>query len=236
MAAAVAPIIDRLRLAIARAVPERARDLAAGLGLSPQGLQTLAMLRNAMPDRIVDRVGIGAVFVYTPPEEVELALVELAGKSLIVAGESDTVCLSNRGRASITELYAITSLVVDELWAGHEDLSNKLADLAERAVAAAARTGGPAFAVMAPPWEPPGASTAMLLAERLTSLRFHRFDAHVAAWSSAGLTVDEVRNLLPGDQRDAIEADTNQRAGAPYEALTPGERFALCTGLGALRN
>lgn len=236
MAAAVAPVLDRLRLAVARGVPERARSLAARLDLSPQGLQTLSMLRNAMPNRVVDRAGIGAVFVYTPPEQVEEALRELAGKSLISASESGAVVLSDRGRESLAELYTITAPFVDELWAGHEHLSNKLAGLAHRVVVAAAGTGGPAFAVMAPPWEPPGASSAMLLAERLTPLRFHRFDAHVAAWRAAGLTVDEVRTLPPGHQRDAIEADTNHRAGAPYEALTPGERFALCAGLGALPN
>lgn len=223
-------------MAVARGVSERARDLAARLDLSPQGLRTLLMLRNAMPDRVVDRAGIDAVFVYTPTEQVEAAVMELAAKSLIEAGESGAVVLSDRGRESLTELYAITTLFVDELWAGHEDLSNNLAELTHRAFAAGASTGGPAFAVMAPPWEPPDTSVMMLLAERLTPLRFHRFDAHVAAWRSAGLTVDEVRSLPPGDQRDAIEVDTNQRAGASYAALTPGERFALCTGLGALPN
>lgn len=235
VAAALAPIIDRLRLAVARRVQEQARELAARLDLSAQGLQTLSMLRNAMPNRIVDRAGISAVFVYSPPELLEAAVMELAGKSLI-AIEHGTVVLRDRGRESLAELYAITISIIDELWTGREDLSNKLAGLANRAVAAAAATGGPAFAVMAPPWEPPDASMAMLLAERLTPLRFHRFDAHVAAWKSAGLTVEAVRNLPPGDQRDAIEADTNERAAAPYEALTPTERFELCAGLGALAN
>jgi hypothetical protein len=163
-------------------------------------------------------------------------VAELAGGSFIAADESGTVALSDRGREAVAELYAVTARLVDELWAGHEDLSNKLAALAHRAVAAAAGTGGPAFAVMAPPWEPPDASAAMLLAERLTPLRFHRFDAHVAAWRSAGLTVETVQDLPPGDQRDEIEAETNERAGAPYEVLTPSERFELCTGLGALPN
>ncbi|MDP1820138.1 MAG: hypothetical protein Q8K58_09650 [Acidimicrobiales bacterium] len=76
----------------------------------------------------------------------------------------------------------------------------------------------------------------MLLAERLTPLRFHRFDAHVAAGRSVGLTAETVQDLPPGDQRDVIEAETNARAGAPYEVLTPSERFELCAGLGALPN
>jgi hypothetical protein len=65
-------------------------------------------------------------------------------------------------------------------------------------------------------------------------LRFHRFDAHVAAWTAAGLTAAEVQALPPGPERDAIEAATNERAAAPYEALSRAERFAFVAGLGAL--
>jgi hypothetical protein len=232
----MAPILDRLRMAVARRVPERAQDLAAELGLTSQGMQTLSMLRNLMPDRVVDRTGIDAVFTYTPAEHVMAAIEELIGNSLITAADSGEVVLSDRGRESIAALYALTMPVIDALWAGHEVRADKLAELARRAVDAAAATGGPAFAVMAPPWAPAGASMSVLLAERLTALRFHRFDAHIAAWRSAGLTVDAVRDMPPGDRRDAIEADTNERAGAPYEALTPAERFELCAGLGALPN
>ncbi|MDP1820137.1 MAG: hypothetical protein Q8K58_09645 [Acidimicrobiales bacterium] len=142
VAAAVAPVIDRLRLAVASRVPERARDLAVRLNLSPQGLQTLAVLRNAMPDRVVDRAGIDAVFVYTLHQQVEAAVAELVGESLIAAHESGTVALNDRGREVVAELYAVTGLLVDELWADHEDLSNKLAALVHRAVAARRAPGG----------------------------------------------------------------------------------------------
>ena len=236
VAAAVAPMLDRLRLAVARRVPERAQALATRLDLSPHGLQTLSMLRNLMPDREIDRAGSDAVFTYTPRAQVLAAGEALTEKSLITPGDRGEVVLSDRGRESVAELYALTAPIIDELWASHEDLSNKLAELARRAVAAAAATGGAAYAVMAPPWEPAEASMKMLLAERLTALRFHRFDAHIAAWRAVGLTVDAVRNLPPGQQRDAIEADTNERAGAAYEALTPDERFEFCAGLGALPN
>jgi hypothetical protein len=74
----------------------------------------------------------------------------------------------------------------------------------------------------------------VVLAERLTPLRFHRFDAHVAAWRAAGLTVEQVVALGPGPERTAIEEATNLAAARPYEVLTPAERFDLCAGLGAL--
>jgi hypothetical protein len=76
----------------------------------------------------------------------------------------------------------------------------------------------------------------MVAAERLTALRFHRFDAHVAAWKAAGLTGEEVASLPPGSQREAIEAETNRRAAAPYEALEPGERVDFLGALAALPN
>lgn len=232
VAAGLAPIIDRLRISIARRVPERAGELAGRLDLSPSAMQTFSMLRNAMPDRTVERAGLRAVFAYTPAEQVEAAVAELAQRSLLTAVEGGALALTDDGRERMTELHAALAATVDELWAGHE--VTRLAALADRAVAAAATTGGPAFAVVAPPWEPPGASTALLLAERLTPLRFHRFDAHVAAWRSAGLTAESVQHLPPGEARDAIEATTNELAAAPYEALTPAERFELCVGLGAL--
>ena len=77
---------------------------------------------------------------------------------------------------------------------------------------------------------------AMRLAEHLTSLRFHRYDAHVGAWRAEGLTVDEVQALAPGPVRDRIEAETNRRAAPPYAALDPAGRLELLAGLGALPN
>ena len=144
--------------------------------------------------------------------------------------------LGARGRECVVELYRVMAAIVDELWAGHEALVTSLAGLADRAVRAAEATGGPAFGVMAPPYEPEGATTAALLAERLTPLRFHRFDAHVAAWQAAGLTADEMRALAPGSRRDEIEEETNRRAAAPYAALDAAERLQLVAGLGALPN
>ena len=72
------------------------------------------------------------------------------------------------------------------------------------------------------------------MSERLTGLRFHRFDAHVAAWRAAGLTPDQIKALRNGPARTAIEADTNRRAATPYAALDPAERLELLAGLGAL--
>jgi len=40
--------------------------------------------------------------------------------------------------------------------------------------------------------------------------------------------------MAAGPARDAIEVETNRRAGQPYAALTPDERLTLLAGLAAL--
>ena len=59
-------------------------------------------------------------------------------------------------------------------------------------------------------------------------------DAHAAAWQAAGLTSATIRQMAAGPARDAIEVETNRRAGQPYAVLTPDERLTLVAGLAAL--
>jgi hypothetical protein len=68
----------------------------------------------------------------------------------------------------------------------------------------------------------------------LSVLRYHRADAHAAAWQAAGLTADAMIQLPEGPLRAAIEEETNRRAGVPYAALSIDERVALLAGLAAL--
>ena len=46
---------------------------------------------------------------------------------------------------------------------------------------------------------------AALLLNRLGTLRYHRADAHAAAWAEAGHTAASIQALGPGPARDAIE-------------------------------
>ncbi|MFC0098679.1 hypothetical protein ACFFKH_14255 [Micromonospora marina] len=112
----------------------------------------------------------------------------------------------------------------------------RLADLVGRVLTHAQASGGPVFRAMSPPYEPEGASPALLLVTRLGSLRHHRADAHRAAWRAAGLTADEIRALPDGPRRAAIEADTDRRDEPAYAALTEAERWELLSGLAALPN
>jgi len=236
VAAAIAPIIDRLRVSIARRVSQRIEDLTVRFELAPAAAQMLSMLRNTMPDRIVTQDHLLAVYAYSPPSDVIERVTALVQAGLIVEFGDDRLQLGDRGRQFLSNLRERTAVIIDDLWSEHQDLVPRLAELAEWLVASARETGGAAFGVMSPPYEPKGASDAMLLAERLTPLRFHRFDAHVAAWRAAGLDASEVQSLGPGALRDSIEDATNRRAGILFEVLTRQERFVLCTGVGTLPN
>jgi hypothetical protein len=203
-------------------------------GLTRAEAQVMSILPNLLPDRVADVSSVHAAFLYSPVNETHAALSALAAAGLIAARGTDHMVVTDRGRDFLLELRSVMQGIIEELWAQHHALASTLAELAARAVEAAARNSGPAFKLVSPPYEPAGTPPATLLAERLTPLRFHRYDAHAAAWRQAGLTVVEVQALPSGLTRDAIEADTNTRAAAPYTALTPAERLLLCTGLSML--
>nr|BFE81189.1 hypothetical protein GCM10020093_037900 [Planobispora longispora] len=104
---------------------------------------------------------------------------------------------TDRALAFIAELYGIHAAATAGLWAAHADRLPLLTGLAGRLLTAAARGGGPAFAQVSPPHEPPGTPDGVLLFNRLAALRLHRADAHAAAWSGAGLTAGQIVAMPP---------------------------------------
>jgi len=176
-AAAIAPAIDRVRLGIARRIPEAAGSLMERVGIGQPAAYVLGMLRNTMPDRAVPREAVHAVHLYTPIDEVEASLDRLKRAGLIEPVE-ESVRLTGLGKEVVEEVFRISASIVEGLWEGHEDVVEELDPLTARLAAAAQESGGPASSVMAPAYEPAGASRSLVVAERLTPLRFHRFDAH----------------------------------------------------------
>ncbi|GLZ33003.1 hypothetical protein Lesp02_51910 [Lentzea sp. NBRC 105346] len=80
-----------------------------------------------------------------------------------------------------------------------------------------------------------GDHPAARLWDQLRALRYHRADAHAAAWQAEGLTVDGVRALKDDDPiRARIEAATDRMASRPYRALSRADRAALLATLRAL--
>lgn len=230
----VAPVIDRLRNALVRSITVHRDALFQEFGVGEGAGLTMGMLRNALRARPVTRAQLRAVLRYLPPDQVDAGADDALAAGL-VEGEG-ALAVTDRGRLFLDRLYSAGSSFVAECWSGHEERVERLLELTETVLDAAMAMGGPAFAVMSPPYEPPGAPAAMRLAERLTPLRFHRFDAHIAAWEAEGLTVEEVQALPAGPVRDRIEEETNRLAAPPYAALDPVGRLELLGGLGALPN
>jgi hypothetical protein len=234
VAGLVAPAIDRLRLAIAHALREWIIESSREQGLDPTMGMIIGHLRNLGPGRAATRAALQTVFIYHPAAAVDAGIEALVGISVLEAVADDSVRLAPRGVELVGQMHRRSDVVAEDFWGAQPQVVS-LNALAGRALDGARNDGGLAFSVMAPPPEPMGATDAAILAERLTGLRFHRFDAHIAAWRGAGLTVDEVTALPPGSSRDAIEADTNRRASTPYAALSSDERLEFLGALAALR-
>ena len=234
MAAAVAPHIDRLRMAIVRSMGARADDLSERTGVSASSLPVLSMLRNTMPDRAVATDDIFEVFLYTPPDLVRASLEHLIGAAAIEPVSGSRVRLAEAGRSVITWMHGQVQDLLDRLWAGHDDLVARTLPLVELAYEAAIADGGATLRVVSPVADPVDASAALRLAERLTPLRFHRFQAHATAWRTEGLTAEQAQALELGPLRDQIEAETNRLAARPYSALDPRQRRELREALAAL--
>lgn len=230
-AADIAPCLDRARLAIVAFLRSKADGLSQRYGIAPPALQTLGMLRNTLPDRAVAIDDVLDLFVYAPPEQIRDSLEQLGTARALEPSGDGRVVVTATGRDILTTMYELSQQFVDARWADHAELVAQLLPIADRACAAATTSGGAGVRVVAPVYDPPGASAPILLAERLTPLRFHRFDAHVDAWRSAGLTVEEIQGLEPGPLLDQIETETNRWAAAPYCGLSPDEREQLLRGL-----
>jgi hypothetical protein len=231
-AALVAPVVERLTLAVV----QRAMAQAAGTPLPSaapaDAMRMFGQLRTALLIRPVTAEGLAAVYRYRDRADIRRDVDALVAAGLVEPAGDGGVRASQRGRMMLTQMYNVSTTVADELWAHRKASLAELADLAAGLVQAGLATGGKAYATMAPPYEPPDASPGLLLHSRLSVLRYHRQDAHAAAWHAAGHTSTTITQLPAGAERDAIEADTNRRDSPPYTSLTPDRRLAFLAGLG----
>jgi hypothetical protein len=232
-AAAIAPELDRLRLTVADRVKGPGLAVAAAHGIEAPAMMIAAYLRNVYPDRPFDPHGVLAVFTYQSVDQAQAGLDALVATGHLSAVTPTAFELTASGRSLLHDVVRAGDRVAADLWSAAPGL-DAITSLAERAVAAI-DDGGDTVAVMAPSiGNPAGHSRAGWFSELLSALRFHRFDSHIAAWQAAGLTLEQIKNLGPGPERDAIEADTNRRAATPYRALTSAEREHLLAGLASL--
>jgi hypothetical protein len=219
---------------VIRASVERAGRQVLAYGVAIDALDIVGQLRTGLAARPVSAAGLAAVYRYRNADEFRRNLDALASAGIIELGNDGAIRATGTGRALLDLMYESGAEAAAELWSGHRETVAGLTELAGRLVVAAADTGGDAYAAVAPPYEPPGASPELLLHHRLAVLRYHRADAHAAAWQAAGHTVDTIRGLADEPERERIEAETNRRAGRPYATLSAADRSRLVSGLTGL--
>lgn len=197
--------------------------------------------RLAAPGGTVDGPGFAAVTRYRDPATCQRAVDKQVAHGMVQRAPDGGFCATERGLAFLAELYQVHGEVTEELWAGHDDRVVRLVAALGRLLGYAlllAETedpgAGSAFDAMAPPYEPEGTPPGVLLLNRLGTLRYHRADAHAAAWTAAGHTAASITDLPPGPERLAIEQETDRRAAGPYTVLTAEERLSMLADLAAL--
>ena len=230
-AAVVAAEVDRCRLAVALGIEDASAQLASEHGLVGPGGYVFSMLRNTLPDREVAVDDMRRLFIYDEaayvqvlPELVTLGLVSVRHRS---------VALTPSGRTLMLRLHDVSAEVADSLWLDRLAEVEVVVWLIDRVLAGSPPRGG-GYAVLAPIFAPDGASACAVLAEQLSAVRFHRFDAHVDAWLSRGLTAQGVRELDDDTLRAEIEADTNVRNAALWAVLDHSERDRVLKLLSSL--
>jgi hypothetical protein len=235
-AALVAPAIDRLfvaGMAASRAGggPELTQRYG---GRAAIGYLIDFRTRLAAPGGVVDAAGFAAVNRYRDPVQCQRALDKQVAHGTVHRRADGSFEATDRGRAYLTDLYALHQVVTGQLWGERGERVARLVETLGELLSAATASGGPAFGTMAPPYEPDGTAPEVLLLNRLGTLRYHRADAHAAAWTAAGHTAQSITLLRPGPERLAIEQETDRRAAEPYEVLSPEQRLAFLADLAAL--
>ncbi|MGR6913410.1 hypothetical protein ACU635_04075 [[Actinomadura] parvosata] len=225
-AAAIAPVIGAANVNVHASAARAVADLARTSGLTP-GL--LSDLRFTLPLRPLTRAGLAVIDRYGTAASREHDLREHLRQHTLSEDGDGTLRLTGKGLEFVHRLYDVHAATAGRIWAAH-DLRG-LAELAVRVLESAERLPGGALELVAPPYEPEGAEPGLLLFNRLAVVRYHRADAHAAAWRAAGLSAAEIVGLPDGPLRAGIEAETNRRAAVPYRSLSDEERDTLYDGL-----
>jgi 8-oxo-dGTP pyrophosphatase MutT (NUDIX family) len=218
--ARLAAQIERVFVGAMRRMPDLAggRELVRGFGGSA-AVGGLIEFRTALgwPGRWVTEPEALEVARYRDHDQLRTAVRGHAEAGMLELDGSGAFRATARGHEFLTALAGHQARALDSWWA--DAPVRRVAPLLRVLLDAAAATGGPAWHAMAPAYEPAGAPTALLVLNRLGTLRYHRADAHARAWRAAGQTAAGMAALPPGPQRDAIEVGTNRAAAAPYRAL-----------------
>ena len=239
-AAVTAAEVDRVVIGVHRSVGDVARSQIKE-AVSAIGLQSVAYWSDLavfmVEGRLTDEL-VRTRYRYSATS-AEAAIAELREKGLLGAGGRPSDSL----QSAISVIESSRIATAADLWASN----SHLAAIASDAAVMLRRGRGPLVEPYRALSEP--TDTVALLWHRLIGLRYLRADAHASAWHEAGLTAAEVVDLTAAWQeepvdspqpqlvaqgfltpsgmiaaagvelREGIEAETNRRSEACYQAL-----------------
>lgn len=234
----VAPVVSRVFVAGMRAAA--AADHDRSLMDTYGGAKVIGYvidLRNPLADgRRISMSGLRGLYRYTEPAEISATIDRSVTGGLLRRDTDGSVEATDIGRQFLADLFDQQADVLTARW--NPTAIQRINPPLARVLSAADSTGGEAWAVQSPPYEPEGKPLALVLLDRLSTMRYHRADAHAAAWRHAGWTAADVAGMPWGtawsEERRQIERDTNRHAAAPYTALTADERLVLLADLAAI--
>ena len=170
------------------------------------------------------------------PSLTDASVVRAVDRGAISHDAHGVIRATAAGHRFLDDLYATQAAALATYWAGLDSVVCRLTPLTGRLVARASedpvlRVG--TLTAVTPNFEPGGTPVCLLLLNRLSALRYHRSDAHAAAWRSMGLTADEMVAIQTagGPERNTIEARTNEIAAPAFQILDLTERLEFLADL-----
>ena len=116
----IAPVIERLTLAVVDSAIARAARTPGPHGGSPGSMRMFGQLRTALLARDVTATGLAAIYRYRDADDVRRDLDGLHAAGLISVADDGAVHVTETGRTVLTEMYKVTAEVAGELWAAQE--------------------------------------------------------------------------------------------------------------------
>lgn len=222
-AIAMATALDRL-------VPQahaRIRDVLSNgdvLAERPPRLGALVELRPLLLAGPVAMDVVNGLFRYQPGINGDITRLERGGW---LVRSPHAVTATSRCVAMLEAINMAAGIALREWWGRPEQ---ELARVDAVVCGAVGTSAGPVFDALAT--VDPRGGPAVRLFERCNALRYHRADAHAAAWQAVGLTATSVALVPSADPvRRDVETVTNRLASRPYRPLSTVERDGLVTAL-----
>ena len=188
----VAAEIDRL---VVSGFEDAGRRVAEGFGFANAHPGLLVGVGSALATGPTPVSALAATYPYLPQHLFD-ALVENNRDEGVISIDDGVMSLTAAGRVEADRVVACFIAAADEMWAGRDlaQLEDSSAAVVGHARSLAVLFDPSAFAVQGALTDQP--TQAARVFRNLAAARYWRADAHRAAWTDAGLSVQEAHALI----------------------------------------